>query len=193
MIQPNPPRRRALLRALPAAALAAAALDPRAARAAAASRAEIDAGVQDGLRLLRGMPNAEPLLRQARAMLIFPRIISGGFIVGGQYGEGALLREGRTITGYYSIAGASFGLLAGVQGAGLAMFFMQDAALAALQASDGWEIGTGPSVVFLDRGLQANATSTTLTEPVYAITFNQQGLMASLALNGTKITRIEPR
>jgi lipid-binding SYLF domain-containing protein len=70
--------------------------------------------------------------------------------------------------------------------------FMTDAALAALQKADGWEIGTGPSVVVLDKGLQANATSTTLSEPVYAITFGQQGLMAALALNGTKITRIQP-
>ena len=72
------------------------------------------------------------------------------------------------------------------------MFFMQKSALAALRKSDGWEIGTGPTVVALDKGLQANATSTTLTEPVYAITFGQQGLMAALALNGTKITKITP-
>ncbi|MFC7541464.1 hypothetical protein ACFQU2_21130 [Siccirubricoccus deserti] len=84
-------------------------------------------------------------------MLIFPSIISGGFIVGGQYGEGALLRGG-VAQGYYSIAGLSLGLLAGAQSAGLAMFFLQDSALAALQRADGWEIGTGPSVVVLDQG-----------------------------------------
>ncbi|NOG70325.1 lipid-binding SYLF domain-containing protein [Roseicella sp. DB1501] len=162
---------------------------PRAARAA--TRQEIDAEVEAALVRLRQMPNAEPLLRAARAMLIFPRIISGGFIVGGQYGEGALLRDGAT-RGYYAIAGLSLGFLAGAQSAGLGMFFMQESALKALERADGWEIGTGPSVVALDRGLQANATSTTLTEPVYAITFGQQGLMAALALNGTKITRIEP-
>ncbi|MEN0075515.1 MAG: lipid-binding SYLF domain-containing protein [Paracraurococcus sp.] len=162
---------------------------PRAARAA--TRQEIDAEVEAALVRLRQMPNAEPLLQKARAMLIFPRIISGGFIVGGQYGEGALLRDGAT-QGYYAIAGLSLGFLAGAQSAGLAMFFMQESALKALERADGWEIGTGPSVVALDRGLQANATSTTLTEPVYAISFGQQGLMAALALNGTKITKIEP-
>lgn len=72
------------------------------------------------------------------------------------------------------------------------MFFMTDAAHAALDAADGWEIGTGPTVVALDQGLQANITSTTLTEPVYAISFSQQGLMASLSINGSKITRIHP-
>jgi lipid-binding SYLF domain-containing protein len=171
--------------ALAAGALAAPAV------AQAATRREIDADVAAALVRLRELPNTEPLLRQARAMLVFPRIISGGFIVGGQYGEGAALHGGRTV-GYYSIAGLSLGLLAGAQAAGLAMFFMTEEAVAVLQRNDGWEIGTGPSVVALDRGLQANATSTTLTEPVYAITFGQQGLMAALALNGTKITRITP-
>lgn len=181
--------RRTLAAGFGIAGLGAAALRP--APATAASRAEIDSEVQTALVRLRGMDNAAPLLNQARATLIFPRIVSGGFIVGGQYGEGALLRGGST-QGYYNIAGLSFGLLIGAQAAGLAMFFMRDDALAALQRADGWEIGTGPTVVALDRGLQANVSVTTLTEPVYAITFGQQGLMAAVALNGTKISRINP-
>ena len=72
------------------------------------------------------------------------------------------------------------------------MFFMTDAARTALDAASGWEIGTGPTVVAFDAGLQANMTSTTLSEPVYAISFSQQGMMASLAINGSKITRINP-
>jgi len=181
--------RRALAAGIVTAATAGAALRPL--PATAATRAEINSEVEAALVRLRGMENAAPLLREAKAVLIFPRIISGGFIVGGQYGEGALLRGG-VHQGYYSIAGVSFGLLAGAQAAGLAMFFMQESALAALQGRDGWEIGTGPTVVALDKGLQANATSTTLSEPVYAISFGQQGLMAAVALNGTKITRINP-
>ena len=179
--------RRNLIAALPA--LAALPLLGR--EAHAATRREIDADVATALVSLRGMENASPLFASAHAILVFPRIISGGFIVGGQYGEGALLRGAMT-QGHYRIVGASFGLLAGAQSAGLAMFFMTDAALAALMQADGWEIGTGPSVVALDRGVQANVTATTLREPVYAITFGQQGLMAALALNGTKITRFSP-
>jgi lipid-binding SYLF domain-containing protein len=182
---PHPTRRHLAGLVLAAGALALPA------NARAASRREIDAEVQAALTRLRDLPNTEPLLRQAKSMLIFPRIISGGFIIGGQYGEGAALQNGRT-QGYYSIAGVSLGLLAGAQSAGLAMFFMTEEAVGALARADGWEIGTGPSVVVLDRGVQANATSTTLNEPVYAITFGQQGLMASLSLTGTKITRINP-
>jgi len=160
-------------------------------RAAAATAAEITRDVQEAERRLRGMDNAAPLFEHARAVLVFPRIVQGGFIVGGQYGEGALRRDG-DITGFFRIVGASFGLQAGAQTQGLAMFFMTDEALRNLDRADGWEIGTGPSVVALDRGVQANVTSTTLVEPVYAITFGQQGLMAALALQGTKITRFTP-
>jgi len=179
--------RRNLIAALPA--LAALSLLGR--QAEAATRREIDIDVLQALEHLRGMENARPLFASAHAILVFPRIISGGFIVGGQYGEGALLR-GAATQGHYRIVGASFGLLAGAQTAGLAMFFMTEGALAALMQADGWEIGTGPTVVALDRGVQANVTATTLREPVYAITFSQQGLMAALALNGTKITRFSP-
>jgi lipid-binding SYLF domain-containing protein len=160
-------------------------------KAAASTRAEIDSEVATALRVLRSQGNTQLLFAGAKSILIFPRILSGGFIVGGQYGEGALLSGDRTL-GYYNIAGASFGFTIGAQVAGLAMFFMTDAARAALDAASGWEIGTGPTVVALDQGLQANITSTTLSEPVYAISFSQQGLMASLSINGSKITRINP-
>jgi lipid-binding SYLF domain-containing protein len=185
-----PATRRHAVRLLAAAAGAVAVgAAPRLAHAT--TRAEIDASVAAALARLRSMQNAEPLLRASVAQLIFPRILSGGFILGGQYGEGALIRGGTT-AGYYRIAGASFGLLAGAQTAGLAMFFMREDALTALRNAGGWEIGTGPSVVMLDAGLQANVTTTTLTEPVYAISFNQQGVMAALAINGTKITAFTP-
>jgi lipid-binding SYLF domain-containing protein len=187
---PDTLTRRHGLRLSAAALLAAAAATPR--DAAAATAAEIRADVAEAERRLRALPNTAPLFQAARAVLIFPRIVQGGFIVGGQFGEGALLRGGTT-DGFYRIVGASFGLQAGAQTSGLGMFFMTDEALRALNAADGWEIGVGPSVVALDRGLQANLTTTTLVEPVYAITFGQQGLMAALALNGTKITRFQPR
>jgi lipid-binding SYLF domain-containing protein len=159
--------------------------------AQAVTRAEIDGEVTNALRTLRAQENTRPLFAGAKSILIFPRILSGGFIVGGQYGHGALIAGERTL-GYYNIAGASFGFTIGAQVAGLAMFFMTDEARAALDAANGWEIGTGPTVVAVDQGLQANITSTTLREPVYAISFNQQGLMASLAINGSKITRFQP-
>ena len=160
--------------------------------ARAEDRATLERTSQAALNsLIAQNASARDLSKRAVAVLVFPDVKKAGLIVGGQFGEGALMR-GATTQAYYNIVGASLGLLAGAQSSGLAMFFMNETALAALMHADGWEIGTGPAVTFLDHGLQANVTSSTLREPVYAISFNQQGLMAALALNGTKITRITP-
>jgi lipid-binding SYLF domain-containing protein len=180
----------ALLAAGGTASMLTAAVRPAA--AAATSRRQINDEVAAAMARLRKIEKVQPLLQHAKATLVFPHIISGGFIVGGQYGEGAALGANGTTQGYYSIGGVSLGFLAGAQSAGLAMFFMTEEALAALMRAEGWEIGTGPSVVVIDKGAQVNVTATTLREAVYAITFDQEGLMASLALNGTKISRITP-
>ncbi len=199
--RPPLPTRRGLL---PLAAAAAAAAAPR--RAAAASKREIDAAVVPALARLREEAGTRALSENAKAILVFPRIIRAGFGLGGQYGTGALAAGGTpaaeppaegaaapgSILGYYTIAGASFGLQIGAQSYGLAMFFMTDAALDFFRRSAGWEIGTGPSVVALDAGMAGSLTSTTMTQDVYAVTFGQQGLMASLSLEGTKISRISP-
>lgn len=180
----TPPRRSLL-----SAAALAAGLAPVAGRAA--SRQEIEAGVTAALARLRAAPGTRALAENAQAILVFPSIIRGGFVLGGQYGNGALVR-GEAIEGYFMIAGASFGLQIGAQSYGLALFFMSEGALDFFRRSQGWEIGTGPSVVALDAGMAGSLTSTTMTQDVYAVTFGQQGLMASLSLEGTKISRITP-
>lgn len=165
-------------------------LAPAAARAASAS--EIDRNATQALRTLYGQqPNARLLGNRAKAVLIFPSIVKAGFLLGGQGGNGAL-REGGSTIGYYSIAAASFGLQAGVQTFSYALFFMTESALQYLTTSDGWAIGSGPSVVVVDRGAAASLNSTTLTHDVYAFAFGQRGLMAGIGLEGSKITRIHP-
>jgi lipid-binding SYLF domain-containing protein len=109
--------------------------------------------------------------------------------VGGLYGEGVLMRHGRSIA-YYSIVAASYGLQIGGQQYGSAMFFMTDSALNYLNRSDGWELGTGPSIVILDKGAAGGLSTTTARSDVYGFLFNQKGLMAGLGLQGTKITKI---
>lgn len=136
-------------------------------------------------------PKARLLAQKAKAILIFPRIVKAGLIVGGQGGDG-VLRAGSKSLGYYNIAAASFGLQAGVQRFSYALFFMTDAALDYLQRSDGWSIGSGPSVVVMDKGAAASMTSTTISQDVYAFPFGQHGLMAELGLEGSKITKIQP-
>ena len=158
----------------------------------AATAAEIDQSARAGLRrLYASTPSARSVGQRARGVLVFPRIIKGGFIVGAQGGEGALLSGGRT-RGYYNTVAASYGLQAGVQKFGYALFFMTDSALAYLNKSGGWELGTGPSVVVVDTGMAKSLTTTTLRKGVYAFFFDQRGLMAGLGLQGSKITRITP-
>jgi lipid-binding SYLF domain-containing protein len=159
---------------------------------AAASAADIDADVDAALgKLYREVPGAKDLASRAEGVLVFPSVIKGGFLVGGQFGEGALRKGGRT-AGYYNIAAVSYGLQAGAQSFGYALFLMSNDALDYLVRSDGWEVGTGPSVVVLDEGLARTISSTTAREDVYAVVFGQKGLMGGVGLQGSKITPIEP-
>ena len=177
--------------ALCAIALLALALLGGGARSASAASAEkIDRDVRHALEVLYAKnPSARELAGRARGILVFPNMLKAGFMFGGQIGEGALLRGGRT-TGYYNSVAASYGLQAGAQVFGYALFFMTDSALRHLDKSGGFEIGSGPSVVVLDEGMAKTLSTTTLTQDVYAIVFDQRGLMGGLGIQGSKITRI---
>ncbi len=158
----------------------------------AGSAREINQKVDIGLQnLYASSPAAQKLATVAKGVLVFPDIIKGGLIVGGQYGEGALIINGRIVAHYNTVA-ASYGLQIGAQSFGYAMFLMTDSALQYLQKSSGWEVGVGPSLVVVDEGLATTLTSSTLKEDIYAFCFGQKGLMAGLGLQGSKITRIHP-
>lgn len=162
----------------------------------AASKAEINRDARAALaNLYQNTPAAKQLAAKAKGILVFPSIVKGGFIVGAQYGDGALFKDGNVV-GYYNSVAASYGLQAGVQKFGYAMFFMNDGALAYLDKSSGWEIGVGPSVVIVDKETAAafgkSMTTTTLKDDIYAFIFSQKGLMAGLGLQGSKITKINP-
>jgi len=159
--------------------------------ATAASAAEIDRDAKKALGVLYAKsPSAKAMGEKAIGILVFPGIVKGGFMVGGQYGEGALIKDGKTAA-YYNTISASYGLQIGLQKFGYALFFMNDSALKWLDKSDGWEIGVGPSIVVVDVGAATSMTSTTLQSDIYAFFFNPKGLMGGLGLQGTKITRVE--
>jgi lipid-binding SYLF domain-containing protein len=158
--------------------------------AGAASPQGIDSDAQAALNALyQKVPVAKNLGAQAKGILVFPKIVKAGFIVGAQYGEGELLKDGQ-IAGYYNMAAASYGLQAGVQGFAYAMFFMTDSALSYLDNSAGFEIGVGPSIVVVDAGKAKSLTTSTGRDDVYAFIFGQKGLMAGLGVQGSKITKV---
>jgi lipid-binding SYLF domain-containing protein len=160
---------------------------------AQSSRAsEIDRSASQVLTTLyKNRPGAKALGDKAVAVLIFPNIVKGGFIIAGQFGDGALRRGGKTVAYYRSLA-ASYGFQAGAQAFGYVLFFMDEGSVEYLDRSGGWELGTGPSLVVLDTGFGKALSTTTLQKGVYAIIFNQKGLMGGMGIQGTKITKINP-
>jgi len=156
----------------------------------AASAAQLNAEGQAALnRLYAQSDRARRYSRDAKAILVFPKIVKAGFMIGAQGGEGVLFVRGQP-AGYYKIAAASFGFQAGGQSFSYALFLMNDSALRYLHQSDGWAIGSGPSVVVVDKGAAMSTTSTTLAKDVYAFPFGQKGLMAGIGLEGSKITPV---
>jgi len=158
-----------------------------------AAAEKIDTAVNTSLEKLYAESDlAKMLSEKAKGILVFPSITKGGFIVGGHYGKGALLVDGKT-AGYYNTIQASYGLQAGLQKYGYVLFFMTDEAVKYIEKSEGWEIGVGPTIVVVDKGFTGAATTTTLKSEIYAFFIDQKGLMAGIGLAGTKITKISPK
>jgi lipid-binding SYLF domain-containing protein len=161
--------------------------------AARDTAAEIDSDARAALAsLYQQVDGAKALGAHAHAILVFPKVTKAGFGIGGQHGDGALMKGGETI-GYYSTTGASVGLQIGAQTYGYALFFMNEKALQQLDKADGFEVGVGPSVVVMDEGKAKNTTTTTMKEDIYAFIFGQKGLMAGLGIQGNKISKITPK
>jgi lipid-binding SYLF domain-containing protein len=157
---------------------------------AAATTDDLNRDADQSLQMLyRTNPVAAELGRTAKAVLIFPNIVKAGLVFGGAYGEGEL-KSGPKIDGYYNSFTGSWGLQAGAQSYGYAVFLMSNKAVSYIHRSQGWEIGTGPTVVLVNEGVARNLTTSTLKDDAYAVIFDQQGLMAGLSIEGTKISRI---
>jgi len=156
-------------------------------------RAELTKNAQAALNnLYSKVAGAKALGAKAVAILTFPKITKAGFGIGGQSGEGALFKSGKAVA-FYRTSGASVGLQIGAQTYGYTMFFMNQNALSALDAANGFEVGVGPSVVVMDEGKAKSSTTTTMKDDIYAFIFSQQGLMAGLGIQGNKITKLDDK
>lgn len=159
-------------------------------RAGAATAADLDRSATQSLELLyHTHPIAADISRRAKAILVFPNIVKAGLVFGGSYGEG-VLEEGSHVIDYYNSVSGSWGFQAGAQSYGYAVFLMTDEAVSYLKTSHGWEIGVGPTIVVVNEGMAKNLSTSTLKESAYAFIFDQQGLMAGMSIEGTKISRI---
>jgi len=160
-------------------------------RASAEDAADLNRDSDHALQMLfKTNPLAADISKQARAVLVFPHIVKAGLIFGGAFGEGELKR-GQKIDGYFNSFTGSWGLQAGAQQYGYAVFLMNEKAESYLRRSEGLEIGVGPTVVLLNEGVAKNLSTSTLKDDAYAFIFDQEGLMLGVSIEGTKITPIK--
>ncbi|HVE07323.1 MAG TPA: YSC84-related protein [Paraburkholderia sp.] len=157
----------------------------------ASKRQSIDASVDGTMsRLYTSVRGSRELVSKAQGVLVFPSVLQAGFIVGGEYGEGAL-RVGGTTVGYYSTASGSFGLTAGAQSKAIVFLFMTADALQQFRSSKGWTVAGDASVALVKVGANGSIDTTTATAPVEVIVMTNTGLMADVSLSGTKVTPLK--
>lgn len=154
-------------------------------------RQSIDAKVDGAMsQLFSSVKGSSELISKARGVLVFPSVLQVGFVVGGQYGEGALRVAGSTM-GYYSTISGSFGLQAGAQSKAIFFLFMTQDALDSFRNSDGWSAGGDASVALVKVGANGAIDTTTATAPVEVFVLTNGGLMADVSLAGTKVSRLK--
>lgn len=159
--------------------------------ALAAAAEDLDRDAAQALQALyKTNPTAEVIAKRAKAILVFPKIVKAGLVFGGSYGEGVLMRGGK-VTDYFNSVSASWGWQAGAETYAYVVFLMSDKAVNYLAKSKGWEFGVGPTLVAVNEGIAKNLSTSTLKDDAYAFITDQQGLMASLSMEGTKISRIK--
>ncbi len=156
----------------------------------ATRRQTIDSGVDNALStLFRQDPGAQQLVNRARGVLVFPAVLEAGFVFGAWRGDGALRKGGKTVS-YHRTTGGSFGLQAGAQSTAVILLFMTDDALARFEASNGWTAGVDATVTLISVGANAQVTSATAQQPVIGYVLSNQGIMAGVTVDGSRITRL---
>jgi len=158
--------------------------------AGAASAYEIDADVRAALsHFYATVGGARELVHDAAAVLVFPSVVKAGMGFGGEYGEGALLRRGRT-EGYYNTISASVGFQLGVQARTVIICFMTEEAFMSFRRKAGWKVGVDGSVALVTVGVGGSIDTNQIRKPVIGFILDQKGLMYNLTLEGSKISRI---
>lgn len=157
----------------------------------AASKSQINTGVESTMDEFKfQVRGAEEVLKKSKGLLVFPKVYQGGFVLGAEYGEGALLVGGSPVD-YYRLTSGSVGFQLGGQRKSIIIAFMTDEALQKFRNSSGWEIGADASAAVLVVGAEGAVSTTTLNQPILAFVIDQKGLMYNLSLEGSKITRIK--
>jgi lipid-binding SYLF domain-containing protein len=140
--------------------------------------------------LFANYPGTRDLSARSAGVLYIPLITEAGFGLGGGYGRGALRINGATAD-FYSAARATIGFQIGAQQYAHALFFTTPAALNNFRAASGWAVGADIRYATPEQGASLGKETTEL-DPVIALVFGQQGLIAGATLAGVKYSRIIP-
>src|ERR1700736_1753828 len=161
--------------------------------ARAESKQEIDVSVKDTLqRFTTANPAHAELLRKAVGVLVFPRITKAGAGIGGEHGNGALLKGGSIVT-YFSLTSASLGLTLGAGQRSEVLLFMTHEALSKFEASHTWSVGVDAQVALVSQGAGGAYDTETLRKPILGFVFDEKGLIGDLSLKGSKIKQTHPK
>ena len=158
----------------------------------AKSSSEIDASIESALdRFAIEIQGAQTYLDGARGILVIPKMIKAGLVLGMEYGEGALVVDNIKVQ-YYRAFSGSLGLQLGVGSKDLVILFYDDEAMDDFLYSSGWQVGVDGSVALLDMGAGGSLDTTEAQDPIVGFVFGHKGLIAGLSLEGTKFTKIWP-
>jgi lipid-binding SYLF domain-containing protein len=157
----------------------------------AATANEIDASVNASLdRFVKEVNGAKEFLDAAKGVLILPKVMQGGLVVGAEYGEGALMIGGKTVD-YYNIVSGSFGAQIGAQQKDIILVFMSDKVLKKFRTSKNWRAGVDAKVTVVKVGADESLSTMKFKKPVVGFVFGQKGLMAGATLEGSKFTKLK--
>jgi len=164
---------------------------PMAARAAAEQK-ELVQRARTTLEEARHDPQfgtSADLFKRARAVMVVPQLVKGGFFVGGEGGNGVLFERAGTGWGnplFYTLGSVSFGLQIGLEVAEVVLFVMSDRALRAW-TGDEVKLGAKAGLTVLVIGTNAEAATTTNANVDVIAWAKAKGAYAGITLEGSLI------
>jgi len=154
---------------------------------------EIDASVDAAIeRFYKQVAGGSEFVKAAKGILVMPNVVKAAFIIGGEYGEGALRIDGKTVA-YYNTVSGSIGFQIGGESKDIILCFMTDEALKNFRASKGWEAGVDGNVALISIGAGERADTTTAKDPIVGFVFDAKGLIADISLKGAKFTKLDKK
>ncbi len=159
----------------------------------ASAQQQIVSRSADALQAMRAtgrFPALDQYLARAKGVMIFPRVIKAGLLLGGHGGNGVLVARHSdgswSAPAFYSIGGGSAGLQVGFQEATVVLCFMNDHALQSA-IDRGVTLGTDVSVAAGTMGDSGKAVTTSSARDIYQLV-NVGGIFAGVSLVGSVVS-----